>query len=247
MGFRIDIVTLFPEIVENYFSSGIISQGIKKNLVEVHTHYLRDFVSGNYKQVDDRVFGGGAGMLLMFEPIAKAIESIRGEYSKTDGTDGADRSAYPKVIATSAQGEIFKQSKANSLAEESGLIILCGRYEGFDQRIIDELVDYEISLGQFVVTGGELPALIIADSVLRLQPGVLGKSESYEHDSFYSSDDKVQHPQYTRPEVIEYLGKELKVPEVLLSGNHAEITKWRENNTRKLNGQNETSENEPRE
>lgn len=227
---RFDIVTLFPAIVEAYFAEGIIAQGMKKGLLEVNVHYLRKWGKGNYQQVDDRVFGGGAGMLLMFEPIRECLEFIESE-QKEAGIEKTES----LVIATSAKGEVLKQSRVKEW--QGGLkamTLLCGRYEGFDQRIIDELVDVEVSLGQFVLSGGEIPAMAVVDSVARLVPGVLGKEESFQHDSFFEDDDTVQFPQYTRPEVINYQGKELIVPPVLLSGNHAEIAKWRAQQKAKL-------------
>lgn len=223
---RIDIVTIFPELIADYFSQGIIAQGVKKGKLAIKTRYLRDYGEGNYKQVDDRVFGGGAGMLLMFEPMAACIADIKKEYA-------ASGISNYKVLATSAKGATYKQSTAKGLAELEGLIILCGRYEGFDQRIIEELVDLEVSIGNYVLSGGELAAMVVADSVARLLPGVLGKSESFEHDSFYADDETIQFPQYTRPEVVEYNKKRLEVPKILLSGNHAEIAKWREQKSRK--------------
>ncbi len=224
---RIDVITLFPDLINSYFSQGIIFQGIKKGLLEIHTTYLRDYGRGNYAQVDDRVFGGGAGMALMFEPMAEAVAAKKLEQKNL----GIEKTL---VIATTASGEIFNQKTAKTLeAANTGLIILCGRYEGFDQRILDELVDMEISLGKFVISGGELAAMVIIEAVARLIPGVLGKQESYEHDSFYEDENLAQFPQYTRPETLIHNGKELRVPKVLLSGNHAEISKWRASSRKK--------------
>lgn len=226
---RFDVITIFPNLINGYFTEGIIYQGIKKELLEVHTTYLRDFGRGNYQQVDDKVFGGGAGMVFMFEPMAEAIAKIKSEYEKL----GIKKYA---VIATTAGGEIFKQQHAQNFEREyEALIILCGRYEGFDQRILDELVDFEISLGKFVISGGELAAMVIVEAVARLIPGVLGKQESFQHDSFYDEADTVQFPQYTRPEVIDYKGKKLTVPEVLLTGHHADIANWRAKMRKKTN------------
>lgn len=219
---RFDIITIFPDIIDSYFSVGIISQAKKNGSLEIHTHDLRDWGKGNYKQVDERVFGGGAGMLLMFEPVAKAIEHVKSEYLQI----GIDKF---KVLAMSAKGEKFAQSQAKTLhSENQALIILCGRYEGFDQRILEVLVDQVISIGEFVISGGELAAMAVVDSVARMVPGVLGKEESYKHDSHFNSDSEIQYPQYTRPEIVEYQSQKLTVPEVLLSGNHAEIDKWRQ-------------------
>jgi tRNA (guanine37-N1)-methyltransferase len=226
---RIEFITLFPELINSYFKEGILAQGIKKGLLQVNTTYLRDFGEGNYRQVDDRVFGGGAGMLLMFEPMAKAIEKVKSELT----TAGL---ANQKVIATSAKGETFRQSHAKEFAQLDALIVLCGRYEGFDERIIEELVDQEVSIGNYVLTGGELAGLVMADATMRLIPGVLGNQESYEHDSFYSDDETIQFPQYTRPEIVNFEGRELPVPKVLLTGHHKDIENWRMEQSKKKTG-----------
>lgn len=221
---RFDVISLFPDIIRGYFREGILAQGIKKGLLEVNVHDLREFGKGNYRQVDERVFGGGAGMVLMFEPMQKAIEAVKAEQREQGITDNP-------VVAMTAKGDTFKQSLAKELQKKhNSMILVAGRYEGFDQRILDHLVDQEISLGNFVLTGGELPALAVIDAVARLVPGVLGKEESFQTDSFYEDDGIKQGPQYTRPEVIEYDGKKLKVPPILLSGHHENIEKWRTQN-----------------
>jgi tRNA (guanine37-N1)-methyltransferase len=232
---RFDIVTLFPDIIGTYVKYGIVGKAVSQSLIDVHTHDLREYGEGSYRKVDDRPFGGGAGMVLMFDPIAKCLQAVKSVYDQ-------EKIINYQVIATTAKGESFKQSivrdyKDRIVAERDSLqamVILCGRYEGFDQRILDELVDKEYSIGNFVLTGGELPALTIVDSITRLLPGALSKSESYAHDSFYEDDKTVQYPQYTRPEVIEYNSKQLKVPEELLSGHHENIEKWREEQKRKI-------------
>lgn len=218
---RFDVITLFPKFFETYFAQGVLTVGIEKGLLEIYTHNLRDYGLNKYKQVDDRPFGGGAGMVLMFEPMAKVIDEIKAEYARLGITK------Y-EVVATTAGGKLYKQSVAKSLSENEALILLCGRYEGFDQRILDVLVTQEISMGNFVLTGGEIPVIAVIDSIARTVPGVLNSQESYEHDSFYSDDETVQYPQYTRPEKLEYNGESLTVPPTLLSGNHAEIEKWRD-------------------
>jgi len=221
---RFDIVTIFPEQISAYLQQGILFQAIKKEILRVNVVNLRDFGLGNYRQVDDRVFGGGAGMLFMFEPLQKCLEKLKTDYAAAGITKF-------KVVATSAKGKILNQEICKDYAGNyEALIILCGRYEGFDQRIIDNLVDEELSLGKFVLTGGELAALTVMDATARITPGVLGKEESFTHDSFYENPDLAQFPQYTRPEIINYEGKELRVPEVLLSGHHGEVAKWREQN-----------------
>ncbi|MFW5703115.1 MAG: tRNA (guanosine(37)-N1)-methyltransferase TrmD [Candidatus Dojkabacteria bacterium] len=229
---RFDIVTLFPEIVASYAGNGMVGQAQKKGLLQISAVDLRQFGHGKHKQVDDRPFGGGAGMVLMFEPIKAALDSIHQKLER----EGIERS-QTRVIATTAGGKTWKQSIAKEFAAEisqkktiKSVIILAGRYEGFDQRILDELVDEQYSLGNFVLTGGELPALAMVDSISRLLPGVLGKEESYQHDSFYRDDKTTQYPRYTRPETIEYDDKTLSVPEILLSGNHAKIREWEQKN-----------------
>lgn len=231
---RFDVVTLFPEVILTYAKLGMVGKASSERLLTVKVHDLRPFGEGRYHQVDDRPFGGGAGMVLMFEPMARCLESIKAEYAK------AGISKY-RVLATTAGGKLYKQSTSKTIAREfeigqlEAIIILCGRYEGFDQRILDELIDEEFSIGNYVLTGGELAALVLVDSVTRLQPGVLNKQESFEHDSFYQDDETIQYPQYTRPELINYQGKELIIPPVLLSGHHAEIAAWRSAQQRKRN------------
>ncbi|MBI3459747.1 tRNA (guanosine(37)-N1)-methyltransferase TrmD [Candidatus Acetothermia bacterium] len=208
---RIEIVTIFPEMLRGFFELGVIAQARAEKILDIRLHNLRDFTFDKHRQVDDRPYGGGPGMVLKPEPIFRAIESIK---SKLD--------AAPKVLLMSAQGKLFTQSVAKQLAQEKALIILSGRYEGIDERVLT-LVDDELSIGDYVLSGGELPAAVITEAVARLVPGVVGKIESVEHDSFYR-DDLLGAPQYTRPP--EFLG--LTVPEILLTGNHEQIEKWRE-------------------
>jgi tRNA (guanine37-N1)-methyltransferase len=208
---KIQIITLFPEIVEPYLNASMLWKASDKGLVEFSTIHLRDFGLGNRKTVDDTPYGGGDGMLLKLEPLVAAIE-----YAKTIDPDG-------RVLLPTPRGILFKQSKAKAYAEAAtGLIIICPRYEGYDERVTN-WVDDQVCIGNYVLTGGELPAMIIADSVVRLIPGVLGGEKSAEIESFQEDDQYVEFPQYTRPE--EYRG--FKVPDVLLSGHHAEIEKWR--------------------
>jgi len=225
---RIDIVTLFPEFINSYCSKGVLGRGIKENLLTVVAHDLRPYGIGRHNQVDDRPFGGGAGMLLKFEPIAKVITEIYQDYSELGITN------Y-QTIALSAGGETYKQSVAKKLNQFQALILLCGRYEGFDQRIIEAFVDQELSIGNYVLSGGELASLVVLDSIARLIPGVLGKEESFQHDSFYEDDISAQYEQYTRPETIDYEGQKLSVPEILLSGNHQEVAKWRKSRIKLVN------------
>ena len=213
---KIQIICLFPEMFEGVLTSSMLYKAQKNNLVEYSLINLRDFGVGPRKTVDDTPYGGGDGMLLMIEPLSRAIE-----FAKSKDPEA-------KVILPTPAGENYKQSNAKKLAEESGLIIICPRYEGYDERV-KNWVDYSYRIGNFVLTGGEIPAMAIIDSVTRLIPGVLGGEASAEIESFYNDDESVEFPQYTRPE--EFSG--LKVPEVLLSGNHKEIAKWRDQNTKK--------------
>ena len=207
---RIDIITLLPELIRSPFEASILKRAIDKGLVEIHLHDLRDYGIGSYRQVDDYQFGGGAGMVLMIEPIDKCISALKSERS------------YDEVIYLTPDGEKFDQKIANTLSLHKNIILLCGHYKGVDQRVRDTLITREISVGDFVLSGGELAAAIVSDAIIRLVPGVLSDETSALTDSF--QDDLLAPPVYTRPR--EYKG--LHVPEVLLSGNFPEIDKWRE-------------------
>lgn len=209
---KIDILTLFPEMIEPFIKNSIIKRAIEKKKIEINVINIRDFSKLNNKQVDDTPYGGGPGMVLMCEPIFDAVESVKKKNSV--------------VIMTTPSGEKYNQKMAYDLSKESHLIILCGHYEGFDERI-KSIVDMEISIGDYVLTGGEIPACVIMDSVVRLIDGVINK-ESLESETF--TDDLVDYPVYTRPRV--YRGME--VPEVLLSGDHKKIEEYR-NKLRKEN------------
>lgn len=212
---QIQIITLLPKEVESYLNSSILGRAQAASIVEFTTVDLRDFGLGPRRQVDDTPYGGGDGMLLMVEPLTRAIQAAQAQ----------DPTA--RVLLMSPRGQTFNQTMAEQLAEdERGLILICGRYEGVDERIM-KLVDQSISVGDFVLTGGEIPALAIADAVVRLIPGVLGGAESAQKESFTGGSDLLEHPQYTRP--AEFEGQ--KVPEVLLSGNHAAIAEWRSQNS----------------
>jgi tRNA (guanine37-N1)-methyltransferase len=207
---RIDIITVLPELLKSPFESSILKRAIDANLVEVHFHNLRDYASDNYKSVDDYQFGGGAGMVMMVEPIDKCITKLR---SQRD---------YTEVIYMTPDGETLNQGIANAMSLKKNIIILCGHYKGVDQRIRDHFVTREISIGDYVLSGGELGAAVFCDAVIRLIPGVLGNETSALTDSF--QDDLLAPPIYTRPR--DYKG--WKVPDVLFSGNFPEIEKWRE-------------------
>ncbi|MBR5226885.1 MAG: tRNA (guanosine(37)-N1)-methyltransferase TrmD [Clostridia bacterium] len=209
---KISILTLFPEMF-SALNESIIGRAQKSGKIELEIINIRDFAEGKHKKCDDEIFGGGAGMLMMAEPIVKAVESVKTPESV--------------VIYTSPKGQTLCQSVVEDLAEEKHLVIICGHYEGIDQRAIDLCVDREISIGNYVLTGGELPAMVIADSVARYVPGVI-TAESLLEESF--TGENLEYPQYTRPRVF----RGLEVPEVLLSGNHAEIKKWRESHSKKI-------------
>lgn len=210
---KISIITLFPQVFDPILNSSILKRAQGKGLVEIELINLRDFGEGKHKVVDDRPYGGGAGMILRADVLSKAVNKVRSHSSS---------GKLVKAILTSASGKTYKQQKARELSKFDHLIIVCGHYEGIDQRFIDKYVDEEISIGDYVLTGGEIPAMVIADSVVRLIPGVLEKSEATQDESF-SNYQLLEYSHYTRPEIFE--GK--KVPKVLLSGNHAEISKWR--------------------
>lgn len=207
---RIDIITVVPDILKSPFKASILERAIKKGLVEIHLHNLRDYVSDNYKQIDDYQFGGGAGMVMMIEPIDKCISKLKSERE------------YQEVIYMTPDGGRLEQRTANSLSLHENLIILCGHYKGVDQRVRDQFITKEISIGDYVLSGGELGAAVLCDSIIRLIPGVLGNETSALTDSF--QDDLLAPPVYTRP--AEYKG--WKVPEILTSGNFPKIEAWRE-------------------
>jgi tRNA (guanine37-N1)-methyltransferase len=217
---RIDILTVCPELLDSSLNHSIIQRAKDKGLVEINVINLRDFTTDKYKTVDDYAFGGGAGMVMMIEPVYKAIEKLRSERE------------YDEIIYTSPEGERFTQKTSNRLSMLNDIIILTGHYKGIDQRIRDHLITREISVGDYVLSGGEIPAAIICDAVVRLIPGALGDEQSALSDSF--QDDMLAPPVYTRP--ADFRG--WKVPDVLLSGHTAEIEKWRqdqaEERTRRL-------------
>ena len=206
---KFDILTLFPGMFEGPFAESIIKRAVEKGLIEIALHNIRDFALDRHRTADDYPYGGGAGMVMKVEPVAACIERVL-----------CDRPAA-RIILTTPQGRPFSQAVAEELAREKELLIICGRYEGVDERVRELFVDDEISLGDFILTGGEIAAMVLVDSVCRLIPGVLGSDESATGDSF--SDGLLEYPQYTRP--AEFRG--CSVPDVLLSGNHREIEWWR--------------------
>jgi tRNA (guanine37-N1)-methyltransferase len=208
---QFDVITPFPKVFEGIFEESILRQAQKKGLVTFTIWDLREFTTDKHRTVDDYPYGGGAGMILKPEPIFQAVEAIREKHPDSEF----------KTVFMSPQGETYNQSKAQELAKERHLVFLCGHYRGVDERVIEALVDEEISIGDYILSGGELPAAVVIDSIVRLQRGVLGNFDSAEADSFVSG--RLDYPHYTRPE--EFQG--MRVPEVLLSGHHAEVEKWR--------------------
>jgi len=202
---RFDFVTIFPRMFDPLLAEGVIARGIKQGLLDVRVHDLREFATDRHRSTDDEAYGGGPGMVMLAEPVLRAAGSIGGG----------------RVILTSPQGRRFDQSVAKELAAAGWLVLLCGRYEGFDHRVHEALQPDEISVGDFVVSGGELPAMLIADTVGRMIEGVVGNAGSVEEDSFFRG--LLDYPHYTRPEEL----RGMRVPEILMSGHHENIRKWR--------------------
>lgn len=208
---RIDILTIFPGMFAGPLGESIVKRAIERQQVEIHTWNIRDFSTDKHRTVDDYPFGGGAGMLMKPEPIFRAFDHLREQASPS----------LPRVLLMSPQGERLTQAKVQELAQEEHLALLCGHYEGVDERVVQALVDDEISIGDYVLTGGELPAMVVVDAVVRLLPGVLGDEESAADESF--SEGLLEYPQYTRPR--DFRG--MPVPDLLLSGHHEQIRLWR--------------------
>jgi tRNA (guanine37-N1)-methyltransferase len=210
---RIDVLTLFPEMFSGYVGQSLLKRAIDAGIVNVRLHNIRDWAQGKHRQVDDRPFGGGPGMVLRPEPVVESVEAVRADACETG-----------HLVLLTPQGRKLDQRIVEELAEKPRLILLCGRYEGVDQRAIDILQPDEISIGDYILGGGEVAAMVLVDAVVRLVPGVLGDEESNRQDSFSGDPPLLEFAQYTRPR--EYRG--LTVPEVLMSGNHPEIARWRE-------------------
>ena len=207
---RIDIITLFPEIIEPYFSSGLLRAAIENEIISINFHYLRDFTIDKHRQVDDRPFGGGPGMVLKPEPFFRAIEHVNNIQDST-----------PHIAIMSARGKLFDQQQAQEYSQMESITLLCGRYQEIDERVYS-LANDEVSIGNYILSGGEIAALVVAEATCRLIPGVLGNEESLNLDSF-TQEALLGPPQYTRPPEFEGLD----VPEVLLSGHHGDIESWR--------------------
>lgn len=209
---RFDVLTLFPEMFPGYLGQSLLKLAIDRGLVEVRLHNIRDWSDDRHKSVDDRPYGGGPGMVLMVKPVVECVEAVRAQAAEPG-----------RLVMLSPQGRRLEQSVVEQLAGERRLILLCGRYEGFDERVKQILAPDEISIGDYVLNGGEVAAMVVIDAVLRLVPGVLGDERSNKQDSFSGDERLLEGAQYTRPR--EFRG--LTVPEVLLSGNHPEIARWR--------------------
>ncbi|WP_226534672.1 tRNA (guanosine(37)-N1)-methyltransferase TrmD [Fictibacillus halophilus] len=207
---KIDVLSLFPDMFSGVFGQSILKKAQEKSAIQFQVHDFREYSTNKHRNVDDYPYGGGAGMVLTPQPLFDAVETLTEETSER-----------PRIILLCPQGERFSQKKAEELSKEKHLIFLCGHYEGYDERIREHLVSDEISIGDYVLTGGELGAMVVIDAVTRLLPGVLGKEESHLQDSF--STGLLEHPQYTRP--ADFRG--MKVPDVLMSGNHKNIEEWR--------------------
>jgi tRNA (guanine37-N1)-methyltransferase len=205
---RFDIITIFPEMFASVFSGGVVRRAVDKGLMEIRVHDLRDWTDDRHRQVDDRPFGGLEGMVFKPEPVFRAVEAVRG-------------GAPARVILLSPQGRKLDPRLAEEIAGEPRVVLVCGRYEGVDERIVDGLVDEEVSIGDYVLTGGEPAAVVVVDAASRFIPGVVGREESVRHDSF--AEGRLDFPQYTRPR--DFRG--MKVPQVLFSGDHARIGRWR--------------------
>ncbi|HVT28452.1 MAG TPA: tRNA (guanosine(37)-N1)-methyltransferase TrmD [Lacipirellulaceae bacterium] len=210
---RIDVLTLFPEIFSGYLGQSVLKRAIEAGIVRVELHNIRDWAQGKHRQVDDRPFGGGPGMVLRPEPVVESTEAVQSQ----GGEPG-------HLVLLTPQGRKFDQRIAGEFAGRKRLVLICGRYEGVDQRAIDILQPDEVSIGDYILSGGEVAAMVVIDAVARLVPGVLGDEESSKQDSFSGERPLLEFPQYTRPR--EYRG--LNVPEILITGNHPDIARWRE-------------------
>jgi tRNA (guanine37-N1)-methyltransferase len=210
----IDIISIFPKMFNNIINYGVIKEAFNKNLCQLNIYNLREFTDDKHKKIDDRPFGGGPGMVMKIQPIDSAVNFIK----KKNNIINKD---LQKTIFLSPKGSKLSQSKLKYLSNLENIIIICGRYEGIDERVKELFVDMELSIGDYVLTGGEIPSMVVIDGVIRLLSGVVGKKESLKYESF--EDNLLDYPQYTRPPIY----KGYKVPEILLSGNHKEIKKWR--------------------
>ncbi len=220
---QFDIISIFPDIVSSYINESLIARAREKKLIKINVHNLRKWAKGGHNQVDDRPFGGGLGMVMMVEPIYKAVNALK---SKKVGTSAKASAARRKVILFTPRGQKFTQKVAHQLAKQDQLIFLCGRYEGVDERVAEHIADMELSVGDYVLMGGELPALTVIETVSRLIPGVLGKPQLLK-ERVGKTGGFLEYAQYTRPEVFVAGKKKWRVPPVLLSGNHKNVEEWK--------------------
>jgi tRNA (guanine37-N1)-methyltransferase len=218
---KFDIITIFPKIFDSYFSESIIKRAKEKGAIEIAVHNLRDYSVNKHKNVDDTPYGGGAGMVMQIEPIFNCVNAIKSKVKS--------QKSKIRIILFSAKGKKYIQKDARRLAEYDRLVFICGRYEGVDERVAENIADEEISIGDFVLTGGEIPTMTVIDSITRLLPGVLGNDQSIVNES-HREDGYLEHAQYTKPE--DFAG--WKVPEILLNGNHKEIEKWRKKHSKSI-------------
>lgn len=226
---KFDIITIFPQFFESFKTEALISRAQKKELVSINVHNLRDFADDKRGTVDDRPYGGGAGMVLMFQPIYKAVEKIKSKVK------GKSKKLKTKVIVFNPKGKKFTQAMAREWGKLDQLVMICGRYEGIDERVMTDVADEEISIGDYVLFGGEVPAMVVMEAVTRLLPGAIGAQESLKDESFNDAGEMgkeqltkfIEYPHYTRPEVVVVKKRKIKVPDVLLSGDHKKIEEWR--------------------
>lgn len=226
---KFHIITIFPDIFKSYFSESILKRAQKDRLVDIKIHNLRDYTKDKHKKVDDTPYGGGAGMVMQVQPIFNCVNFIKSEIKNTKSETNSklqNNKFKARTILFSAKGKKYAQADAQRLAKYENLIFICGRYEGVDERVAKHIADEEISIGDYVLTGGEIPAMILVDSISRLIPGVLGNPESLKEESFNTKE--TEYAQYTKPE--DFNG--WKVPKVLLSGNHKKIAEWRKKNNK---------------
>lgn len=214
MGMRVDIATLFPDMCQNVLDQSIIGRAAAKGLIETHCHQIRDYTTNRQRQTDDYPYGGGCGMVMYAQPIADCLRDVIAQ-------NEAQGRAKPHIIFLTAGGARFDETHARRLAAYDNITLVCGHYEGMDERVIEKFADEELSIGDYILTGGELASLVVADAVLRLQDGVLAEQRGYEEESYWNG--LLEYPQYTRPEVWE----DMPVPEILRSGNHGKIAEWR--------------------
>lgn len=227
---KFDIITIFPNFFDSFQGEALIARAQAKKLISIKTHYLRDYADDERGTIDGRPYGGGAGMVLLFEPIRKAVQKISNSKFLI-----SKRKKKTLIIVFNPKGKKFDQAMARKWAKLDQIIMICGRYEGIDERVMTEIADEEISIGDYVLFGGEVPAMVVMEAVTRLIPGAIGKQSSVENESFSEAKGAakkqltkfIEYPHYTRPEVITLGKKKLRVPKVLLSGNHKDIDKWR--------------------